>query len=130
MIETAPTDTTSRPRGELVLRALEKAAELAAAGDAEGAVRTILNSGYPNRLVNGRLADRYSRVPRDVRTEAVAEGIASLHTAITKGTPVPRPGGYLLKVADRICAQEQRRQEQQATMDGISDRDLLNELKK
>ena len=125
MLEAAQTDTASRLQGS-VLSALEKAAQLAAEGDAEGAIRTTLDSGYPNGLVNGRLADRYSRVSRDVRMEAVAEGIAALHDAITKGTPVPRPGGYLLKVADRICAQEQRLQEQQATTDGLSDHDLLH----
>ena len=119
----AATETTSQP----VLLALEKAAQQAAAQDAEGAIRTILDSGYPNGLVKGRvLADRYSRVSRDVRAEAVAEGLAALHTAITKETPVPHPGGYVLKVADRICAQEQRMQEQQASSDGLLDHDLLD----
>jgi hypothetical protein len=123
MNEAAPTDATSRPQ-EPVLLALEKAAQQAAAQDAEGAIRTILDSGYPNRLVKGRvLADRYSRVSRDVRAEAVAEGLAALHTAITKETPVRHPGGYVLKVADRICAQEQRMQEQQASSDGLLDRE-------
>lgn len=126
MNEAAPTDATSRPQ-EPVLLALEKAAQQAAAQNAEGAIRTILDSGYPNRLVKGRvLADRYSRVSRDVRAEAVAEGLAALHTAITKETPVQHPGGYVLKVADRICAQEQRIQEQQASSDGLLDRDLLD----
>lgn len=126
MNEAVPTDTTSRPQ-EPVLLALEKAAQLAAAQDAEGAIRTILDSGYPNRLINGRvLADRYSQVSQAVRADAVAEGLAALHTAITKGTPVPHPGGYVLKVADRICAQEQRLQEQQASSDGLFDRDLLD----
>lgn len=126
MIDGAPNETESQSQAP-ALRALEEVADLAAAGNAEGAIRAIMDSGYPNRLVNGRtLADRYSRVSREVRAEAVAEGVAALHDAIIKETPVPRPGGYVLKVADRLCAQEQRRQEQQASSDVLLDRDLLD----
>jgi DNA-directed RNA polymerase specialized sigma24 family protein len=126
MIETAPIDDSAESK-EPVLLALEEVARLAAEKDAEGAIRALLDSGYPNRLIEGRvLADRYSRVPREVRAEAVAEGVAALHDAINKGTPVPRPGGYVLKVADRVCAQEQRLQERQASSDGLLDRDLLD----
>lgn len=126
MIDAEPLAIAAKPR-ESVLAALEEAARLAAAGDADGAIRAVLGSGYPNRLVKGRvLAERYTRVSADVRGEAVAEGVASLHGAISKGTPVPRPGGYVLKVADHICAGEQRRQEQQASTDGLDDRDLLD----
>ena len=123
MIETTPTDTDE----DSVLSVLDEATRLAAAGDAEGAIRAVLRSGYPNRLIKGRvLADRYSRVSQETRAEAIAEGVAALHTAITTGEPVQRPGGYVLKVADRICAQEQRRQEQQTSTDGLLDRDLLD----
>lgn len=107
------------------LLALERAAAQAAQGDAEGAVRTVVASGYPDRLVTGTLAGRYSRVPRDVRAQAVAEGVAALHEAVVAGRPVPRPGGYVLKVADAICANEQRRQEAQSSVDALTDRDLL-----
>lgn len=126
MIEEAPTETPTRS-DKPVLQFLEEATRLAASGDAGGAVRAILESGYPNRLIAGRvLADRYSRVSREVRAEAVAEGIAALHEAVSKGTPVSRPAGYVLKVADVICAKEQLRQEKQLTTDGLPDRDLLN----
>ncbi len=107
------------------LLALERAAAQAAEGDAEGALRTVVASGYPDRLVTGTLAARYSRVPRDVRAEAVAEGVAALHQAVVARRPVPRPGGYVLKVADAICANEQRRQEAQASVHVLTDRDLL-----
>jgi DNA-directed RNA polymerase specialized sigma24 family protein len=125
MTDTTTTETQSGPAAP-VMRGLEEATALAAAGDAEGAVRALLASGYPNGLVRGSfLADRYSRVSAAGRADAVAEGVAAMHKAITKGTPVPRPGGYVLKVAEVICAEEQRRQEQQLSAEGLSDRDLL-----
>jgi DNA-directed RNA polymerase specialized sigma24 family protein len=125
MTETTTTETQSVPPTP-VMRGLEEATRLAAGGDAEGAVRALLASGYPSGLVKGSfLADRYSRVPAAVRAEAVAEGVAAMHEAITRGTPVSRPGGYVLKVAEVICAAEQRRQEQHLSADGLSDRDLL-----
>jgi len=126
MIDAEPLSAVPTSK-EPVLVALEEATRLAAAGDADRAIRAVLDSGYPNRLVKGRvLADRYTRVSVEVRAEAVAEGVASLHSAIGRGTPVTRPGGYVLKVADRICADEQRRQEQQTSTDGLDDRDLLD----
>jgi DNA-directed RNA polymerase specialized sigma24 family protein len=125
MTDTTTTETQSVPPTP-VMRGLEEATALAGGGDAEGAVRALLASGYPNGLVKGSfLADRYSRVPAAVRAEAVAEGVAAMHEAITRGTPVPRPGGYVLKVAEVVCAAEQRRQEQHLPTEGLSDRDLL-----
>lgn len=118
-------DRSAEPEKGPTLVALERGAAEAAAGDAEAAVCTVVESGYPDRLVTGTLATRYSRVPRDVRAEAVAEGVAALHQAVVARRPVPRPGGYVLKVADAICAGEQRRQEAQASADGLTDHELL-----
>jgi DNA-directed RNA polymerase specialized sigma24 family protein len=126
MNDTTTTEPRSRPTTP-VMQGLQESARLAAAGDAGGAVRALVESGYPNGLVRGpHLADRYSRVSAAVRAEAVAEGLAALHRAIGKGTPVSRPGGYVLKAAEVICAEEQRLQERQLSVDGLSDRDLLS----
>jgi len=105
------------------LAALERVAVLCAEGNAEGAIETLLSSGYPNRVV-ARLGYLYRSVPRDLRQDAVADGVAALHQAVVAGRPVRRPGGYLFKVAESRCAEEQRRLEAQRTLDGLEGHQL------